>query len=443
MIRKLIIFIFVLVGINLFFLQSECKNTSTKKSGIINLNVKDVDIKDLARMFSEVSGLNIIVGDDVKAKVTMNISNVNWKDALDIILKTYNLVSVREGNFLRIMTYEKFRREEEGTPLENKVVFLNFVKAEDILRVLEPMKSSRGRITAHPQTNTLVITDTPNNIRKMMEVIKKLDKKTPQVMIEVLMVDVKLGDESQLGVEWVLTHKQRPERKIEQHLSAQRAEAIIRYGKTLLPKAAFTALIDMWCQERRAQVLANPKIITLDGLTATIELVEEVPYVESTVSSETGAITSTVSFRDAGIKLYVTPHITKENYISLNLKTEQSFRSGIIEGQPIIDSRKAETNLLVKNGETIVIGGLRKKDTSNTIDKFPLLGDLPLIGKIFQRNVKSSSDSELLIFVTPSIVTEPELSFYEKEHLKKFMSLKWGKFLYFKRKPFSLRGPKW
>jgi len=442
MIRKLIIFIFVLVGINLFFLQSECKNTSAKKSGIINLNVKDVDIKDLARMFSEVSGLNIIVGDDVKAKVTMNISNVNWKDALDIILKTYNLVSVREGNFLRIMTYEKFRREEEGTPLENKVVFLNFVKAEDILRVLEPMKSSRGRITAHPQTNTLVITDTPNNIRKMMEVIKKLDKKTPQVMIEVLMVDVKLGDESQLGVEWVLTHKQRPERKIEQHLSAQRAEAMIRYGKTLLPKAAFTALIDMWCQERRAQVLANPKIITLDGLTATIELVEEVPYVESTVSSDTGAITSTVSFRDAGIKLYVTPHITKENYISLNLKTEQSFRSGIIEGQPIIDSRKAETNLLVKDGETIVIGGLRKKDTSNTTDKFPLLGDLPLIGKIFQRNVRSSSDSELLIFVTPSIVAEPKLSFYEKEHLKKFTSLKWEKIPYFRREPFSLRGPK-
>lgn len=423
---------------------SEAGKPVSESSRLINLDVKEADIKDIMRMFSQVSGLNIIISDDVRASVTLSVTNVDWEDALNMILRTNNLISVKEGTFLRIMTYEKFRREEEGVPLVNETIFLNFVKAGEMTSILEPMRSGRGRITAHSQTNSLIISETPANFKKMLEVIEKLDKQTPQVMIEALMVDVKLTLEDKLGLDWTITHKRRPERSFTQDLNASSEAGVIRYGKTLLPKFNLTALIDFWCKDDKAEVLANPKVMTSDGLTATIELVEEVPYVQSSIS-ETGSITSSYSFRSAGIKLDVTPKINKEGFISLTILTEQSSRSGTAGGQPYFDMRRASTNLIVKDQETIVIGGLRKRDVTDTIEYIPILGKIPLLGKFFQKREKSTTNKELLIFVTPYIITDAQLSRPEKRTLEKFKKLERGKkrdlgFLDTEN-PFSLRPP--
>ena len=415
----------------------------------ISLDVKNVDIKDVARMFAQVSGINIIVGSDVKAKITLRISNVNWKQALDMILKTNHLSSIEEGKFLRIVTYRDQLQEERGIPLMNKVIPLNFLKSDDVVRVISSMRSPRGIITSDSQTNSVIITDIPSRIEKMTKVIGRLDKITPQVLIEALMVDVKLGSEDQLGINWSLAEKGHldkdgnPERQIQQNLSTGRPEGIIKYGKALFPYTNFTALIDMWCEQRKAEVLANPRIMTLNGLTAKIELVEKVPYTSSTISTDTGAVTTTVSFKDAGIKLYVTPYVNEKGFVSLDINTEQSFVSGMIDNQPIIDSRKAETNLLAKDGETIVIGGLRKRDTLSTIDSIPLIGKIPIIGRFFQRKVSSTTNSELLIFVTPHIIIKPELSLYEKRQIDKFKELREANrdISYSRKAPFPLRSP--
>jgi len=326
---------------------------------------------------------------------------------------------VREGNFLRIITYAKLRQEEEGVPLVTDVVFLNFAKAEDMRSALGPISSGRGSIKEDVKTNSIIITDTPNAIAKMLSIIKDLDKRTPQVMIEAMMVDVGLTDQDQLGINWSIVDKNVPSRSFTQTLRAGRTEGIIQYGKTLLPMATINALLDFWAQNRKANILANPKVLTLDGLTAKIELVQELPYTQSTVSTDTGSITSSVSFRSAGIKLDVTPHISSGGFISLDIKTEQSFQSGTVSGQPIVDSRKAETNLLAANAETVVIGGLKQRNTTLTIDKLPVLGSLPFIGKAFQKRVYTNTDSELLIFVTPYIyqnglINEKDRDMYQR-----------------------------
>jgi len=417
----LLIFIFLLSFASLDAQDTaQLKPEQAQDPGLIDLDVKDVDIREIARIFSRISGLSVIVSDDVVAKVTFKGTKINWEKALEVILKTYNLTYVREGNFLRILTYARLRQEEEGIPLVTKVVFLNFAKAYGMLENLASSRSSRGRITADVQTNSLVITDTPAAIAQMLGIIKDLDKRTPQVMIEAMMVDVKLTSDEQLGINWTMTHKDVSSRSISQALSSGRTEGIIRYGKTILPYASLSLLIDFWCENQKAEVLANPKVLTLDGLPAKIELGEEIPYTQSTVASTTGAVTSTVSFRTAGIKLDVIPHISSGGFISLDIKTEQSFRTGTINGQPIVDSRKAETNLLAADGETIVIGGLKKKSSTFTVDKFPLLGDLPFFGKLFQKRVTNVVDSELLIFVTPYIVSDTQLSAVEKDALDKF-----------------------
>jgi len=446
-INLFIIFIFIFVNSSLVMAKAAVESgiEPTQASGQVNLDVKGVDIRDIARIFSRISGLNIVVGDDVKAQVTFRATSVDWQTALNMILKTYNLTSQREGNFLRIVTYERFRQEEEGVPLVNKVVFLNFAKAQDLTNALDSLKSGRGRINADITSNSLVITDTSDRIDKMLAVIKELDMRTPQVMIEAMMVDVKLGNEEQVGINWSLVNEDRPDRSFTQSLAAGRtgyAGGVIRYGKTLLPHANFTALIDFWCQNKKAEVLANPKVLTSDGHTANIELIEEIPYTQSSVASTTGeTITTTLSFRQAGIKLNVTPHISVEGFVALNIKTEQSFQTATVSGQPVIDTRKAETDLLVKDGETIVIGGLKKRNTTDTVDSLPFLGSIPLLGGLFRKNVKSITDSELLIFVSPYIITEAKLTSQEKKGLEKIEELKKQPDEKLKNLPFGLRPP--
>jgi len=429
--------------------REEQKNAG-KKANLVSLDVKGADIKDVMRMFSQASGLNIIVSEGVKGKLTLSLANVNWENALNMILRTNNLVSVREGKFLRIMTYDKFRREQENVPLVTRTVFLNFVEAEEVKRLLEPLRSSRGRIVAHSTTNSLVITEIPEKIEEMMAVIKKIDKRTPQVMIEALMVDVKLTSDDRLGINWTVVHKERPERSFTQTLGVgSAATGVIRYGKTLLPKATLDLTIDSLCQRGRAEVLANPKIMTENGKLAKINLIEEIPYLESTITPTTGGITQSYSFEEAGITLEATPHINKEGFVSMELKTEQSYQTGTTStGQPVIDSRQAETNLLIKDGETVVIGGLRKREITHTVDNIPILGKIPLLGALFRRTIRIGSDTELLIFITPFIIKEAKLTPEEKAKVGRFKEMK-RELLYKEEKrrmdfldgaePFSLR----
>ncbi len=418
----------------------------------VDLELKEADIREVARAFSRISGINIIVSDEVKAKVTLRVQSMDWREALNMILGAYNLTVLEREDYIVITTIERRRLVEEGGELKTQVISLNFVNVGDLQNTLKSMLTPRGKIEMDTRTNSLVITDIKERIEQIQRVAVELDTRTPQVMIEAMMLDVKLTNEFQLGIDWTITHESHnfgstttPDKHTidgKQTLSlTSTTTGAFQLGKSIFPWAYFSSLIEMLQQQKKVDILANPRVMTLDNLTANIELIEQIAYTSESTTDQ-GTVTST-QFKDAGIKLYVKPHITKDNHIFLNIKTEQSYESGRSNNQPIIDSRKSETNLMVKDGETIVIGGLRKKQDTITIDKFPILGDIPVLGNMFKRNNINKVDTELLIFVTPHVVADSVLSAGETGHLDAFNKMKAGKeFSSFKKvDPFPLRPP--
>lgn len=404
-------------------------NPDVKDNNLITVNFENVDVRDVIRLLADKAQLNMVVGPDVQASINLQLTNVSWDKALDIILKTYNLTSKREGDLIRIMTLEQMRSEDEKSPLATKILMLNFARAGEVKGNFQNMLSSRGKIDVNDRTNSLIVTDIPDNIVKIEEVIPKLDTRTPQVMIEALMVDIKLTQNDQLGVNWLMElEPSQPgtgaviKRSISQTtlgtLNNTPGVGLIKFGTTILTDKDLHASIGFLQSQQRLNILAHPQIMTLDNLPAKVNLTEEVPYQQQTQSTQSSSALTTTAFKEAGISLSVTPHITtKDNFIYLNLDVKQSIITGPFgtDNQPGVDSRSATTNLLVKNHETAVIGGLRKKNDKLTTNKLPILGDIPLLGAVFRSRQGSIEDTDLMIFVTPTIVQDIVLSPKESE----------------------------
>ena len=416
--------------------ENQDVETSKKEEDSITVNFENVDIKDVVKILADKAKINMVVGPDVAATVNMQLANVSWEKALDIILKTYNLTYKKEEDgLIRIMTLDQLHSEDEKIPLITRILTFNFAKASEIKGNFQNMLSSRGRIDINDRTNSLIVTDIPDNIAKIEQTANALDSRTPQVMIEALMADVVVTQDDQLGVNWDLSRPDTVEaggasvldqagriakQTFQQDFGALSAPgSIIKFGTTLLTDTDLHATLVAWQQQSRVKILAHPQIITLDNLTAKINLTEEIPYKQQTQSTDSSSAVVSTSFKEAGITLEVTPHITtKDNYIYMKIDVKQSFRSGFTpDNQPIIDSRSASTNLLVKNHEIAVIGGLRRTNDTFAVNKIPLLGDIPLLGAAFRKRVEGLSDTDLMIFVTPTIVLEPALTAKQEERL--------------------------
>ena len=334
------------------------------------------------------------------------------------------------------MTFEKVKQEERDIPLITKIIYLNFAKVSEMKSTLTKSLSDRGSIEIDARTNSMVITDIPTKIEEVEKISRELDTRTPQVMIEAMLIDVKLTEDDELGINWNIIHVDRhvplgpdddatsswktktaSDNYIEQPSAMSTiTDTAIKFGwLQKLGSFRLDGLIQAWVKSDKAKVLASPKVLTLDNKQATIEIILEIPYVSD--MSDQGNVS--YSFKEVGTKLYVTPQITSGGFVSMNLKPEMSYQSGTTgDGQPIIDTRKAETNVLVQDGETIVIGGLRRIDDTKTYTKVPFLGDIPILGALFRKKDLNKVDTELLMFVTPRIVVEPRLRPREYERYK-------------------------
>ncbi|MBU2063358.1 MAG: secretin and TonB N-terminal domain-containing protein [Candidatus Omnitrophica bacterium] len=380
---------------------------------LVSLNFKDTDIREIINIIAYKGGVNIVAGDDVKVKVNVKLKNVHWEKALDVILKTYNFTYKRDDNLIRVMSLQRALEEEGKIPLVTKIIPLNFADVGKLRESLAKVLSKRGNISIDTRTNALIVTDIPEAVDSVAVAAKNLDARTPQVLIEAMMVDIKITNNDTWGS---LLNAVRGSDALTQNLTNLAANQVT-WGQGTDPLTGvvtskdINGVLDFLISQNRAKILANPKVLTLDNQEAKIEITEEIPYLES-VDSGSGTTTN-VKFKEAGIKLFVTPHVTSGEYISMNVKPEQSFKSGEAQGQPLIDGRKAETNLLVKDGETIVIGGLRQRKDTYSVDKVPFLGDIPLIGLLFKKRTKTEVETELVLFVTPHIVREPILSEHE------------------------------
>ncbi len=410
----------------------------------ISLDFKDVEIADVLRLIAEVSDLNVIAGDEVSGRVTIRLVDVPWDQALDVILLTKSLGFMRVGNVLRIAPAEVIKQEEEmrlqerraKEKLEDLVVKLqpvNYADVKDLEKMVKKLLSPRGSVNVDQRTNTLILKDIPSVIDEATALIKAIDTQTPQVMIEAKIVEANLDFSREFGSVWSFGAQplvdgfdpgSGPRSDLGNDFyrvntasglgnNAQFANPI-----TSFPTAAFNVAgfildekLNLGLQLQAAEVngdgkvISSPRVVTLDNSKAEIEQGVSIPF----QTFENGD--AQLEFIDAVLKLEVTPHITADKSIIMDVKVSRNAPDDSVftlTGSPAIAKNEVETETLVKDGQTLVLGGIYVIDKSARQSRVPYLHRIPLLGGAFRSDEISDSRKELLIFVTPHIVIVPQ-----------------------------------
>ncbi len=299
-------------------------------------------------------------------------------------------------------------------------VVLKFLKAKNLKTALDKMSSEYGSIAVDDNTNSLIICDTERNLETMLTEVKKADKTPRQIMIEVVIIDVQLKNDTEIGVDWdILSDKTYtaayrqgmvwPDRLNSTKATADTIGNATAYmttglgGEFSLVSGSIRNVVNLLQQKRNIEILASPRVLVVSGRQAEIKTVEEIPYQEKTDTSAGGLLTST-EFKEVGVSLQVKATITEDEKILMEIKPTQSVDTGVsIADVPVIDTRQANTTLLMEDRQVVVMGGLRREETKNTRYQIPILGDLPLIGFIFANDSKVTENSELLVLISPHI----------------------------------------
>ncbi len=403
----------------------------------IALDFYKTDIKNVFKILQQVSGKNYAVDKNVTGEVTISLEKpVPWDQVLDLILDMNQLGKVEQGDIIRIATTATLsaeeaakqkkiqairqRMEEQKTldPLVTEYIPISYANAgsEILPHLKDILTKDRGTITVDGRNNQLIVTDTRPKIEKAREIINKIDKVTPQVLIEARIVEINNDFNRDVGVAWNASgddiYKSGLDGQYSYNvamntpmLTAQSAAGqgtiglnftrLDAWGTPIVLDAALKAMES----ENKGKIISTPKILTLDNKKATIKQGQRFPF--QTVEDDEVDI----QFEDVDLSLEVTPHVTPDRRVSLLIKTTKNEIIGFIEtGDPIISTNEAETELLVDDGETIVIGGVVKNDTKYTESGFPILKEIPMIGWLFKAKSQSNVKQELLIFMTPRIV---------------------------------------
>lgn len=313
----------------------------------------------------------------------------------------------------------------EKPELFMQTVMLNFLDAESLKEAVSRMSSDFGTVAVNQKNNSLIICDTKENLASILFEIEKADRTPQQVMIEVVIVDVQLHDETEIGVNWDLLSDKNYDYIYRQNFT-NRLGSTISDAETLGNATAFNTtgfggnfsvisgtvrnVVALLQNKREIEILASPRAMVVSGESANIKAVEEIPYseVSDTAAGGAGAITST-KFKEVGINLQVSGTITDENDIFLTVDTEQNVQtSESSTGVPVVDTRKASTSLLLKDGQIVVIGGLRRQETAKKVDQIPILGDIPLLGFLFKYTNTIVNNTELIVFLSPHIYKDGE-----------------------------------
>ncbi len=410
-------------------------------AGTISLDFHEADIRNVLRIFAEKSGVNVVAGDEVQGKVTIRLLNVPWEQALNILLKTYGLTYERDGNVIRVTTFEQMNQEE----LETGVFVLNYAKAADVVKSLADVLTERGTVREDARTNMLVVRDIPTNLYRVRQVVERLDRRTPQVAIDTKIVEITLDRDENLGIDWTIkvTAKGiiRPTT-----LPFRRDAALGTFGRALPPiatsntdfpagsaagklpfavKGDFTfgtldfsslqAILEILKTRTDTSIVSNPRITTLNNQEAIIHVGEifNVPTFER--NSDTGTFEVTgFEERDIGINLRVTPHVNEAGEIVVDLHPEVTDFSGFDSfggdlKAPRFDTREAQTQVRVGSGQTVAIGGLVKDKFIDVEKKVPLLGDVPFLGALFRKTEQAKNKTDLIFFITVTLLEEGQV----------------------------------
>ncbi len=398
----------------------------------ISLDFQHADITNMIRLIADVSKMNIVMGDDVKGKVTLRLNKVPWDQALDIVLKMNNLGQIREGNILRISTLANIARQQDeearaketkvqAEDLVTKIFRVNYAKADELLTSVSKLLTPRGDITVDERTNAIIAKDIAKNVSEIGNLIKKLDTQTPQVMIEARIVQIKPDFKRDLGVQWGADFKTTssgnligvgnavpgspvnapaPDFAVNVPASFNLGGVGFSFGR--LTANPFNLDLRLSAGESRGmtRIISTPKIAVLDNHEAKIEQGESIPF---QTTSDQGTQTQ---FIDANLSLTVTPHISPDGGIVMDIKVSKNAPGATLPGAsgPSILKKEAITQILIQNGETAVIGGIYETDKTDSVSGIPYLMDVPFLGWLFKRTEEREDISELLVFITPRVM---------------------------------------
>ena len=411
----------------------------------ISVNLKDVDLKDFFRLIHEISGLNIVVDPAVHGTVTLVLDEVPWDQALDIVLQNNDLASQVDGNVLRIATQDTIRREAEAkrtllnaqaaaVELQTETRVLNYAKAATIAATLKRFLSPRGDILSDDRSNSLIIRDVPSVLPEIDDLIRQLDRKSQQVEIEARVVEASrafardLGSQLGLGIGYgannsnviggasgtasTITHSSgtipiaaagtTSQLPLVTNFPAVAPTAGLVFARTAANYALDYAITAME-NKGVGKLLSEPEGVTQNNEKLTVKQGEEIP-IQTTIND-----TISVQYIDAVLKLEVTPQITADGTVFLDVDVENTqVDNGIprIQGIPALDTQSATTKVLIRDGGTVVVGGVIISSQQNNVNEVPLIGSIPLIGHLFKETSVSVTSQELLFFVTPRILPD-------------------------------------
>ncbi len=420
----------------------------------LSLNFQDIEVRAVLQLIADFTELNLVASDTVKGKITLRLQNVPWDQALDLVLKTKGLDKRQVGNVLMVapaaeiaarerQEIETNKQLEELSPLQTEYIRVLYANAAELFALFQSsgsgegaestgsILSSRGQVIVDERTNSLLVTETPQKIEEVRRLLRLIDVPVRQVMIESRIVVANSDFAQDLGIKWggaIASNNEDPASIASGSLTSN---VIARETGTLVFPEAL--VVDLGVQQAGAtsfavdyvsdrlnlsaelsalesngegEVVSQPKVITGDKQQATIKSGQQVPYLESSSSGRT-----TVKFKDAVLKLDVTPNITPDDRIIMDLVINQDEVGGFINGEfnsqiPIIDTTELVTQVLVDNGETIVLGGVFQLQDLTSVTKTPFLGDIPYLGRLFRRTSQSKEKTETLIFITPRILSD-------------------------------------
>lgn len=387
-----------------------------KLNQVISLDYKNADLVNVLRSLSWTYDLNIITSPDIKGEVTMTLKDITAGKALEAILTINGLAyTIRDG-----VIYVS-KGDPKVVNLTSEVVRLKYTRAAEAQDILRRVLSDKGDIKIDEVSNTLIITDFLQNIQSIRDLLKEIDIAPQQVLIEAKIVDISSNDLAMIGMKadvdfdpghGIFTRKQKDyEERIKGTLDLEEQSSSLTGGQFTLDTLTLldmtiTGTLDALVKDGKANLLASPSIAVLNNQEARIVIGERYPYKERTQTS-TGT-TETTKFVDIGINLRVTPQINEDNYITMRVHPEVSSLSASLDAGPRITTREADTTVRIKEGETLIIGGLIKQAEDSTREKIPILGDIPIVGLLFSRVEKNKEQKELAVFITPKILRSQE-----------------------------------
>ncbi len=424
----------------------------------IDLDLKDADIHNVLRLLADVGRVNVVTADNVSGTVTIRMRNVPWDQALEVILQSKKLGMVRQANMIRVapqdeldkereLAVKRARAEAEVAPVETRLIPVSYAQADEIQQRAKDLLSERGSIAVDKRTNVMVVRDVAGNLNQIEELTRALDTQTPQVLVEARIVEATSRYLRDVGIQWGgdatfspatgnptglafpnavgiaggATDSNAPtaglspvSNQVQNPNFAVNLPAAVGTGQGGAIGLTFGSIdntINLAVRLSAAEatgmlrILSSPRILTLDNSSARIAQGTLIPF------SQVSAQGVQTTFQEAKLQLLVTPHVTAEGSVSMTVKInrdEPDFNQTSARGDPTILKREAETELLVMDGHTAVIGGIYTRNTGRNLDQVPFFGDIPILGLLFQRRRASDSRGELVIFLTPRIVNRAE-----------------------------------